>query len=385
MKKKLLISLLCFCILLQVGFYSVRYLQNKPTDFSSVDISLHETPMNYYFRGLSDNAKLAYTLIYDVIREHPEEIEIPPLTMEEYNAMFLALSYDHPDILCLSNESKMRKKGNRAYFLPQYAHTKDVCETRRGLLEKAVEEACQGLRPNMTAYEIELYFHDYICDNTVYDNVEPIGYTAYDALVEGEAVCEGYSRAMQLLLMHKGVESYLVTGKSVDAQKSGEDFSEGHMWNVVNIEGNNYYLDVTWDDLDEKDTDEFQHNYFNLTETELLKDHKDLEPAQNNCVSTEYNYFVKEKCVFDAYNQATKQRLTELMRESLRNKSYGFEVKFQNNSAYQKAMHALLDNGEFFDLLKKADVAAYRKYKDITYINIDELGTIQFLFEKKGE
>lgn len=382
MKKKILISVLCFCLLLQAGIYGIQYFQNKPTNFSSVDRSVHDNEMNYYYQTLSENAKLAYTIIYDALRDHPEQIEIPPLTMDEYNSMFVALSYDHPDSLCLSNESKMRTKGKKAYFIPKYIHSKDVCESRRALLEQKVDEICKGLKPKMSPYEVELYFHDYICQNTVYDQTSPIGYTAYDALVEGEAVCEGYSRAMQLLLQHEGIQSYLVTGKAVD-DKNGEDFTQGHMWNVVRIEGQNYYLDVTWDDIGEKKSDEFQHNYFNLTETDILRDHKDLEPTQNHCDSIEYNYFVKERSFFTAYNKATKQRIVELMQKALQNKNEGFEIQFKDKNVYQKAKKALIDNGELFDLLKKADIAAYKKYRDISYINIDELGTMQFLFGKK--
>lgn len=72
-------------------------------------------------------------------------------------------------------------------------------------------------------------------------------------------VCEGYSKAFQYLMDHTqrfvdaGIVSKLVTStKLVD----GND--NGHMWNVVTIDGKNYIVDVTWYD---NDSDSYNDSY----------------------------------------------------------------------------------------------------------------------------
>lgn len=72
-------------------------------------------------------------------------------------------------------------------------------------------------------------------------------------------VCEGYSKAFQYLMDHTrrfvdaGIVSKLVTStKLVD----GND--NGHMWNVVTIDGKNYIVDVTWYD---NDPDSYNDSY----------------------------------------------------------------------------------------------------------------------------
>ena len=68
----------------------------------------------------------------------------------------------------------------------------------------------------------------------------PKSYTAYGCLVEGMAVCEGYSKAFQYLCdlssFKDKVECHSVSGVT----------SGPHMWNVVAMEdGYNYLVDVT--------------------------------------------------------------------------------------------------------------------------------------------
>ena len=53
-------------------------------------------------------------------------------------------------------------------------------------------------------------------------------------------VCEGYSKAMKILLNKRGIACCLIAGET----SSGE----GHMWNAVCLDGSWYLLDCTWDD-----------------------------------------------------------------------------------------------------------------------------------------
>ncbi|MCR5305589.1 MAG: leucine-rich repeat protein [Oscillospiraceae bacterium] len=51
----------------------------------------------------------------------------------------------------------------------------------------------------------------------------------------GETVCEGYAKALTMLLATADIESYRI-------------HSTSHQWNIVNIDGTYYQVDVTWDD-----------------------------------------------------------------------------------------------------------------------------------------
>ena len=89
----------------------------------------------------------------------------------------------------------------------------------------------------------------YVCDNVVYDENATNCFTAYGALLDGKAVCQGYALAMMRLLNAVDVETDVVLGTSSDVN---------HMWNVVKVDGEYFLLDATWD----SDSDAKCYAYF---------------------------------------------------------------------------------------------------------------------------
>ena len=59
--------------------------------------------------------------------------------------------------------------------------------------------------------------------------------------MEGEALCEGYAKAFDLLAKELDLPSVLVTGV--------DDSNGNHAWNQVKINGDWYNTDVTWENL----------------------------------------------------------------------------------------------------------------------------------------
>ena len=63
---------------------------------------------------------------------------------------------------------------------------------------------------------------------------------AYGALVEGRAVCQGYSDAVKIICDYYGIPCVCISGTSDGG---------GHMWNAIQMEdGKWYFVDLTWDD-----------------------------------------------------------------------------------------------------------------------------------------
>ena len=86
--------------------------------------------------------------------------------------------------------------------------------------------------------------YDYICSNITYDydNLEDESYTlkhtAYAALINKTAVCQGYALLLYRLALELGVDCRLIAGDS-----SGE----AHGWNIAQLNDLYYNLDSTWD------------------------------------------------------------------------------------------------------------------------------------------
>ncbi len=79
--------------------------------------------------------------------------------------------------------------------------------------------------------------------NTVYENGAPHIRNAYGALVNGKAVCEGYTRSFKCAMDKLGIKCVIVRGYA-----SNDGGLEPHAWNYVNLDGSWYGVDTTWND-----------------------------------------------------------------------------------------------------------------------------------------
>ena len=189
----------------------------------------------------------------------------------------------------------------------EYYYTKEEIEDNKEEIEDAIDRIVSKASKAENDFEKEVIIHDMLCKtvtyNSEFESNKGSVYSIYGALVNGMAVCEGYSRAFKLLCQTVGIECILVTGDSKGV---------GHMWNMVKLENEWYHVDVTWDDLRQ----EPHHTHLNLTTLQIRADH-DIDitysdaPASlvsqgnslNFCVpianSDKYNYFLQRSLVIN--------------------------------------------------------------------------------------
>lgn len=291
--------------------------------YNSMHTAVHDMFTSWVVLGeLSDNyVKDIAVVRHALISDHPEVFWLPPYyitaTGKDDNG--------DPAALIMFSSS--------ADVSPAFL----VKRSEKAVMEKELNDAVLDIASLVTAtdpFEIELQLHDILCSRVEYstDESDPMIYSAYGALINGKALCEGYSRAMQLLLHHFKIPCTTVTGVA------GGD---GHMWNLVSIGSKWYNLDVTWDDTSK---DFISHEYFNLTDADISLDHtfskdfselneKDFEKgtiAFNHsrplCDSYTNNYFTKRGLVF------SKDNTKELVNYIKNSEKQMIEVRFSNTS-----------------------------------------------------
>ncbi len=159
-------------------------------------------------------------------------------------------------------------------------------------LDKKLNELTQGL-DGKSQYEKSLILHDRLAATTSYVDSD-LDQTAYGALVKGVAVCAGYTKAYQLLLQKVGITSWYVSGDSKEPDENG---STSHAWNLVKIDGEWYYTDVTWDDKDP-----LYYYYLNLTTARMHEDHipdkEKAAPYLPSATATAANYHIRNNLCF---------------------------------------------------------------------------------------
>jgi len=93
-------------------------------------------------------------------------------------------------------------------------------------------------------YEKVKAIYDYITANITYDNANlkneeyKLKYTAYAALINGTAVCQGYANLLYRLCLEVGVDCRFIGGTGNGGP---------HGWNIIDLENLYYNADSTWD------------------------------------------------------------------------------------------------------------------------------------------
>lgn len=142
------------------------------------------------------------------------------------------------------------------------------------LEEKILDEAesvfTRLRNENQYDIEFEIAVHDYIVESATYDPdaLKALGKPSensdnpYGVLVEKKGICLGYSTTFQLFMDMAEIPCITIY--------SNDESGDEHGWNEVQIEGNWYYVDCTWDDpVPDYNGRKAYHKYFNLTEQQM--------------------------------------------------------------------------------------------------------------------
>lgn len=138
-----------------------------------------------------------------------------------------------------------------------YFASEDDNNIDNNLVDLRVNEILETIITDDLSQEEQIkIIHDYLITHIIYDpNENELGeyqassHTAYGALINGVAVCDGYSEAFKFLLDKSGINNVLIFG---EGEEAGPPFSQeiNHAWNLVEIDGVFYHYDLTWNDDD---------------------------------------------------------------------------------------------------------------------------------------
>ncbi|MEV5111551.1 S-layer homology domain-containing protein [Bacillus sp. LBA3-1-1.1] len=265
-----------------------------------------------------------------------------------------------------------------------YRETKEQTEY---VMKQAKAIVSSIIQTGMDDHEKVKAVHDYVVKHVSYDTSYK-AYTAYEALANRSAVCQGYTLLTYQLLKEAGIENHFVVGTG-DGQP--------HAWNLVKIDNKWYHLDTTFDDPVPDVQGRVTYSYFNLSDEQIAKNHVwnrgDYPQATTNYYSTLTNKIAAGGTKTPAYQQILKDtKLNYLGNEYIANSYNELKSKMQQRySAKPEKIEVLYKqsmNGALQDVKKVIGEIGYPKgsnrvsYKSEPY-NAKEgytLVTITFIY-----
>lgn len=187
--------------------------------------------------------------IINGLRERREKIEVGDYQLKgnDIFTYYYQILNNYPEFFYVASRLSYMQSNDGVVIaiLPSYAMDEQETKKIKGEMDAAATKATALITDDMEDYEKALIVHDWLAVYCEYDyeryltnSIPNVSHTAYGALVEKLAVCDGYSKAFQYIMQNKlGIPCYLTSSSTIN-----------HAWNIILIDGQYYHIDVTWDD-----------------------------------------------------------------------------------------------------------------------------------------
>lgn len=355
----------------------VRALRRQET------ILTEEGHQEYYFQLLTEEEQRGYRQMLEGIRSRAADFYLTISGDEEVDRVYHALLKDHPELYWVHNRKQVYKTAyegsDYCLFSPGYSYSEEEMQQIEQSMEQAWQEVNALLPEGADDYEIVKTVYTYLIDSTEYvlsDDDQSIAGVFW----KKAAVCAGYAGAVQYLLERLGVPCIYVDG-------SARGSTEGHAWNIVQLDGDYYYVDATNGDQPQfLEGDAVQmaehkttiYDYLCPFPKEYERNYTASEEfAVPQCTSTDKNFYVLNQGCFDSYDWQTVYDYC-VMRMN-----YGAAVirfKFSNQEAFDAAYADWIEGGSaqeaaryYMDLYGMTEVEYH-------YGVLDDLKTFYFMF-----
>ena len=229
----------------------------------------------FCYDHLEPLARQIYDIILQIARDPVSELNIHVMqtTVDPFSDQFMfayfsalfAATIDHAELFWLyphAGEATIIPCGVPELVNGRYTvffrmeEPYEPFEARMTAFNDAAQAFLKDIDRSASTVEIVKQIHDKLMALVTYDTATcnrheaDLAHTAYGCLVsntEGNAnfaVCDGYSLCFEYMLQQCGIPAAVIYGKG------GPSPSEmgGHAWSIVELDGNWYEVDSTWDD-----------------------------------------------------------------------------------------------------------------------------------------
>lgn len=297
----------------------------------------------YYYDRLPENLREPYREIYvHIMRGEDSGDFLSQISGDDFWNVYYAVLADHPEIFWIGTSAQIETDftGQVVGYNLEITVPAEARPSMRQSLEAAADECIAGISADASDYERIKYVYEYLIRTVEYQTGCADSQNIQSALLYHISVCAGYSKAFQYILHRMGLFCTYITGKTQD----GGD----HGWNMVRIDGEYYYVDVTWGDpvftgeTGGGEDDVSNYNYLCCTEYDLFKTHVpgdlvELPP----CTSDKYDYYKLNGYYYENFDYET---IKNALMNSVWNGEASIVMKFGSGEAFETARYELFEN-----------------------------------------
>lgn len=321
---------------------------------------------DFYYSQLSSDEQAIYEALLEGVQNREDTFTVDNCTADQLEPVWVAMLMDNVDIFWTNSYHCLAYSGGNPYceVSPDYIYSAKEIKNRKSEIEDVVNDCLSGISGGASDYEKIQYVYEYIVNETDYDEFADNNQFIDSVFIGKASVCAGYAKSTKYLLNQLGITCYYVAGDTV-----GDTAGIGHAWNIVECEGDYYYVDSTWGDplyqSEEKSADNAQewleqqgvedsgkwydnisnisYDYLNCNDEQLFVTHTlDTEYGYEypSCTELEWNYYVVNGRYFTSYDAAAVEAL---IASDIENEEAVSEFKFADQATYEAARNDLIN------------------------------------------
>ena len=323
----------------------------------------------YAYETLTEAEQQIYNEITFCIEQRMESISLSTVDEAELERIYWAVYYDHCEYFW-SDSYQYQIYTNRKdevveiVFYPVYTVTAEEQALYQQQIDQAVAELLADAPMEGSDYDKALYVYRTLIEQTDYNLESEHNQNIISIFLNHETVCRGYAYGAQYLLNELGVPCISICGMSE---------GQAHSWNLIRMDGEYYYMDVTWgevsyweevdddydvppetdeqaeavgeDDAAAEETETINYCYFGVSDNDrqFMENHvADDYVSLPACTATENNYFIHEGLYFESWDKAA---VGDKIYSAYVDGENGIFLKFATEELYDQAFDYLINQG----------------------------------------
>ncbi|MBO7674814.1 MAG: hypothetical protein J6S63_07370 [Atopobiaceae bacterium] len=311
------------------------------------------------YAALGEAQQRLYIQMLYGVKSLEQSFEVEDSKAEDIEPSYRAVIVDHPELFWVDGSTHFvfYDNGGPITITPGLTLPLAQVDEVRTRIEATADGFLSTLPADADEYTIAKMAYEYLIGTTDYDATAAQNQNIQSVFIGHASVCAGYSRAYQYLLQRAGMFCSYVEGNIASRD-------EDHAWNLVRINGQYSYVDVTWGDPAYPGGEEFvvpseiSYDYLCLTTDEILRDdhrfaNESMWPA---CDAMTYDYYRLAGRLYDELDEGV---LSTSFWDQYEAGSDCVSFKFTNDDAYVAARDSL--------------AAGLLLYQDIQYL-FEQLG-----------
>ncbi len=315
----------------------------------------------YAYESLSAENQKIYDQMLDAVMNHDEEVTLSTSEGRQLEDIFNCITADYGGLFWVESfrYTQYQRNGQTEMmsFSPNYTMTKEERSRAQKKIDKKAKKYLKGIKQGASDYEKVRHIYRTLIEKVDYELESENNQNIISVFLERKTVCQGYASAMQYLLGKLDIPCVIVTGMA----KGGP-----HAWNLVQLDGEWYYVDVTWGnskyhDDEENDVKYVEYDYLNITTEEMLQDHNpQMEFELPECTAVENNYFVQEGRYFTDLGEESVAKIGAIFRKAYEKGKSNVSIKFASRELCAQAKEFFLTDYHISDYCSGLETVYYK-------------------------